>query len=193
MKILVIFLTLALGISVQEGNVERVSIPLDLKYTITGTNDYNTSSDKIQIMCMALAVYGEVGNVAVFDQDIIVVANVIMNRVGHKMFRNPATTCSVVTQRNQFEPLERFKGLRYTIAQVMNGQNIVLPKGIDQDRWERVYNLSKMVYNGHIPDTTNGAIGFYAPKAQSKLNRRAPYWTKKLELVVSIGGHNFYR
>lgn len=193
MKILAIFLTLALGVSVQEDNVERVSIPLDVKYTITGTNDYNTSSDKIQIMCMALAVYGEVGNVAVFDQDIIVVANVIMNRVGHKMFRKPTTTCSVVTQRNQFEPLERFKGLRYAISLAMSGQNIVLPKGIDQDRWERVYNLSKMVYNGYIPDTTNGAIGFYAPKAQSKLNRRAPYWTKKLELVASIGGHNFYR
>lgn len=171
---------------------KRVSKPVTLDLTIQSTSNYNTTSEKGEISCLALTVYGEIGNTAKFDQDITAVASVILNRVGHKMFRKPSGVCDVVLQTNQFEPLSRMKGLKYAIISSSTGI-MVVPKNFNKKRWERVYHLSKMVYNGYLPDITNGAIGFYSPKAQKGLNRKAPYWTKKLKLVASVGRHNFYR
>jgi spore germination cell wall hydrolase CwlJ-like protein len=188
----IILLSLPLQVGQEFKMPKRVSKPLKLELTIHSTENYNTTYEQGEISCLALTVYGEIGNLAKRDKDITAIAHVVLNRVGHKMFRKPSGVCEVVLQRGQFEPLSRMRGLRYAIVSSASGTRVV-PKNFDRNKWKRVYNLSKLVYNGHIDDITKGAIGFYAPKAQSRLGRKSPSWAKRLEFVASIGGHNFYR
>lgn len=172
---------------------KRITIPLSTShYTIFSTTDYNTSSEQREIICIALATFGEIGNVAKHDNDILAVVNVIQNRINHPMFRRPNDSCEVVLQPGQFEPLARNVQLKYAILQTTKGM-ITVPKMFDAKRWKRVYNIAKMAYNGYLPDITEGSIGFYAPRTQFLLNRSAPYWTKKLRYVATYGGQRFYR
>lgn len=195
MKLKLLFIIL-LSLPIQAGQEfkipKRVSKPLKLELTIHSTENYNTVYEQGEISCLALTVYGEIGNLAKQDKDITAIAHVILNRVGHEMFRKPSGVCEVVLQRGQFEPLSRMKGLRYAIISSASGIKVI-PKNFNRENWKRVYKLSKLVYNGHLEDITNGAIGFYAPKAQSRLQRNPPSWAKRLEFVASIGEHNFYR
>jgi spore germination cell wall hydrolase CwlJ-like protein len=147
-----------------------------------------------QILCMTLTIYGEVGEVKNNQEDVKAVANVIMNRVksDHPYF--PDTVCQVVLKKNQFEPLAEGKRLRYhTLLAINDLINFRIPRYIDKNTFWRIYNVSMLAYHGHLQDNTNGAIGFYAPKAQKRLGRNKPAFTKKLQLVAMVGEQEYYR
>lgn len=172
----------------------RTTIPLDLTNVVTLSSGADkTPLQERELACIALTVYGEVGNVFERIEDIQAVTEVILNRVGHRMFGKPKDSCSVVLQKNQFEPLARNKQLLYAIKQVTQGNTGVIPNSFNKARYYFIKGVVENVYFGYNGSITNGAIGFYAPKAQGKLGRKAPYWSKKLTLVAHYGGHNFYR
>lgn len=147
-----------------------------------------------QMLCMTLTVWGEVGEVENNQEDIKAVANVIMNRVKSKNPYFPDTVCQVVLKKNQFEPLKAGSRLRdYVIHALNNPFHFKIPNYINKDVFWLIYRISLSAYHGHLKDNTNGAIGFYAPKAQKKLNRAKPAFAKKLQLVAIVGEHEFYR
>lgn len=147
-----------------------------------------------EVLCMTLTVWGEVGEVKNNHNDIKAVANVIMNRVRSDNPYFPNTVCEVVLKRNQFEPLKHGSRLRYhTLQAIGNPHNFRIPQYINREMFWTIYNISLLAYHGHLRDNTNGAIGFYAPKAQKQLGRNKPAFAKKLQLVASVGEHQFYR
>lgn len=101
------------------------------------------------------------------------VAAVILNRAKAKN----ASIKDVVLAPKQFEPWgSRSKELL----------------GLDKNSPEYIGlgNVFDAVASGKTPDPTGGATLFYAPKAQAKLERKAPAWdTGK---GVDIGQHRFF-
>jgi spore germination cell wall hydrolase CwlJ-like protein len=147
-----------------------------------------------ELICLTLTVYGEVGEVRNNQEDIKAVANVIMNRVRSDNPYFPNTVCQVVLKKNQFEPLAEGKKLRYhTLSAIMDVTRFRIPPNINKDMFWTIYRVAVLAYHGKLEDNTNGAIGFYAPKAQKKLKRNKPAFAKKLQLVAVVGDHEFYR
>jgi len=117
-------------------------------------------------------VYGEAANQGPVGQQ--AVAAVIRNRAmqGKQSFRD------VVLAKNQFEPW----GSR---ANELRGLDPNSPK------YQRILQAVRPVVDGELPDPTNGATHFYAPKAQAALGRKAPSWDNGTG--VDLGDHRFFK
>jgi len=103
------------------------------------------------------------------------VAQVIVNRALADGY--PGTVGGVVLQRGQFEPW-----------QARRGELLSLP--MDSAAYRQSLQTVNDVLAGNVPDMTNGATHFYAPKAQAALGRAAPTWAR--DPLAQEGGHVFY-
>jgi len=119
------------------------------------------------INCLALNVYHESRGEPVEGQ--IAVAYVTMNRVEHDHW--PETICDVVYQKHQFSWVKLKKD--HT------------PR--NEDLWETAQYVARNVYEGLVPDNTNGSVFYHA-------NYVNPSWAKKHHTIeqVRIGVHIFY-
>ena len=131
------------------------------------TSLYAQSKSSPEIKCLADNIYFESSNQSEVGQ--IAVANVTMNRMYSKHF--PNTICDVVWEPQQF-------------SWTHDGKSDV-PS--DAAKYASIYNLAELVYNGHIPDVTEGATFYHADYVN-------PHWASAMdEKVAKIDNHIFYR
>jgi hypothetical protein len=107
------------------------------------------------------------------------VANVILNRAQAGRYGGKSVR-DVVLAKNQFEPWSPGSGND--------------PRRFDakSEAYQRAAGLLDGARFGVIPDVTNGATHFYAPKAQAELGRNTPKWAEGQQQLASFGGHAFY-
>lgn len=169
---------------------ENQSLILD-----TITTDYTTIDelaelqlyDDIQINCIALALYGEArGETA---EGMIGVAYVIMNRTLSSPNRFGSTPCEVITQRYQFESING--ALQSMVHSTIEG-DIMFPHMHNEWLSNRIKEIARDVYYFQIPDPTNYATHFWAPKAQYRLGRKRPMWSITLKRLATLGGHIYH-
>ena len=142
--------------------------------------------DLIDQHCLALTIYGEArGETA---EGMAAVAWVVMTRVK----RRQSDPCTEVLRRNQFEAFKKGSRLRKLAIEAQDGE-LTFPSM--NNRWiqNKINQIAHQVYTESIPDPTNGATHFFAPKAQKLLGRKAPYWSQKLTYMKTAGNHKFYK
>lgn len=128
---------------------------------------YSHSQAAPEISCLADNVYFESSNQSEVGQ--IAVANVTMNRMYSKHF--PNTICDVVWEDKQF-------------SWTHDGKSDI-PS--DAAKYASIYNLAELVYNGVIPDLTEGSTFYHADYVD-------PYWASTMdEKVTTIDNHIFYK
>lgn len=103
------------------------------------------------------------------------VAAVILNRMARGTYGD--TLGDVVLAPGQFEPWQRNPGELLRIQP-------------SDPRYARAGQILDAVNSGQIPDPTNGATHFYAPKAQKALGREPPSWASGEG--VPLGDTMFY-
>lgn len=104
------------------------------------------------------------------------VASVIMNRIGSGKWGNTAQ--DVVLAKNQFEPW----GAR---------RQELLSINPNSPSYQRTAGLVDQIVSGAMPDPTQGATHFFAPKAQAALGRPVPKWAQGQQ-GMQIGDHTFF-
>lgn len=125
-------------------------------------------------------VYGEAANQG--PQGMAAVAHVINNRLNAGTFGNTAK--DVVLAKNQFEPW----GNPAARARMM----ALSP---DDPKYQQIAQMVQQMASGGGQDPTNGAVNFYAPKAQAALAQVdgrpvVPPWAKGPSM--DIGDHRFF-
>lgn len=106
------------------------------------------------------------------------VGNVIINRALHGNY--PSKIKDIVTQKNS-KSIPQFEVWG-------NGRAKAVSK--DDTNYEAAGRVFDSLVNG-MPDNTNGATHFYAPKAQAALGRNPPKWDNG-KPIVDIGGQRFF-
>tara|TARA_R110000744_G_scaffold77895_12_gene153532 strand:+ start:3643 stop:4134 length:492 start_codon:yes stop_codon:yes gene_type:complete len=130
-------------------------------------NDVLAQQSGKQITCLADNIYFESNNQSQVGQ--IAVANVTLNRVNSTHF--PNTVCDVVWEHKQFSWTHDNKS-------DMPGDAVM---------YNSIYNLAELVYNGIIPDITEGSTFYHADYVD-------PYWATSMdEKVTTIDNHIFYK
>jgi hypothetical protein len=119
-------------------------------------------------------IFGEAFN----DPSEEAVAHVIRNRTIAGRYGGKDVP-SVVLARNQFEPWNDPKARAR-----MQGLSP------DSPEYQRLGAMADRVWSGEVPDPTNGATHFFAPKAQAALGRDAPKWGR--DGGQQIGAHTFF-
>jgi spore germination cell wall hydrolase CwlJ-like protein len=122
--------------------------------------------DKQELLCLSTAIYHEARGEPREGKD--AVAHVILNRVGHKWYKN--SICGVVYQDHQFTNIKR-------------------AKPVDDKYWIKSVKAAIEAVTGISSDPTHGAIMYYNPSKISK-----PRWDfTKLTLTRDIYNHRFYK
>lgn len=122
---------------------------------------------------MIRTIIGEAGNQG--PQGEAAVASVILNRVASGKYGD--TPSQVVLAPNQFEPWSTRKSQLLAINP-------------NSAAYRNTGDIVDMVNSGDIPDQSQGATHFYAPKAQAALGRKPPSWA--INPITQIGGHVFF-
>lgn len=120
-------------------------------------------------------VYGEAANEGPVGQS--AVANVVRNRAVSGQYGGD-TIPGVALAKNQFEPWNRADATARMLA--------LSP---EDPRYKNIGATVDAAYTG-ANDPTNGAVNFYAPKAQAALGRSAPKWDDGSG--TDIGNHRFF-
>jgi spore germination cell wall hydrolase CwlJ-like protein len=125
----------------------------------------------MEIYCLAIALYHEARGEPLFGQQ--AVAQVIINRVVDERF--PNTVCDVVTQKHKSSCQFSF---------YCDGKS---DSPDDKKQWRRMVEVAKsaMIYYPQaevIKDITH----YHTTEVE-------PKWSKKLEKVIQIENHIFYR
>ena len=131
----------------------------------SGKVAYSKDIYQKEMKCLADNIYFESLNQSVVGQ--MAVANVTMNRVNSKHF--PDTICNVVWESKQF-------------SWTHDGKSDVPG---NKKAYARVYDIAEIVYNGTVPDLTEGATFYHADYVN-------PSWNRAMTLVVKIDTHIFY-
>lgn len=112
------------------------------------------------------------------DPSLEAVAHVIRNRTLAGRYGGN-TVDGVVLAKNQFEPWNR-----------ADHRSRMLALSPDSTAYKQYGDIVDRVWSGNVPDPTNGATHFYAPKAQAAEGRAAPKWATGEG--QQIGAHVFY-
>jgi spore germination cell wall hydrolase CwlJ-like protein len=139
--------------------------------------------DPTEHKCLATMVYGEARGEAI--QGMVAVAYTAVNRAAKK------TVCDVVLAPKQYSIFNNNPALQAAATSLHvepNQKNV-----IDRESWERSLKVAQDVLERRVPDPTNGATHYLAPKVMKIKNYRYPKWSKKYELVVVIDNHKFYK
>jgi len=126
-----------------------------------------------QLQCLAQGVYFEARGEPYRGQ--VAVAQVIMNRVKHKLY--PNTICGVVYQNQHKRNACQFSFACDGIKDRVN----------EKKAWQTALEVSKKVTNGSIYlSEVSNATHYHA-------NYVRPKWAKKMKRLTVIGVHKFYR
>jgi len=120
---------------------------------------------------MARTIYGEARGEGVKGMQ--AVANVIMNRVKAGGWYG-ASVKDVVLKPYQFSCWNE------------NDPNRLIIKNANQAQLKQAREIAEKVISGELPDITAGATHYYAKSIS------APYWTKSMKKVATVGSHYFY-
>ncbi len=120
------------------------------------------------------AIHGEAGNQG--PEGMRAVASVVRNRAANGGYGGD-TVPGVLQAPNQFEPMNTAAGQQRMAA---------LPAGSNQ--YNTIGKAVDDAYAGNDP--TNGALNFFAPKAQAALGRDVPAWAQGPG--QDIGDHRFF-
>jgi spore germination cell wall hydrolase CwlJ-like protein len=122
--------------------------------------------------CLTQALYFEARGESISGQ--IAVAEVILNRVDDS--RYPDTFCGVVRQGEE-------RRNRCQFSYMCDGK---LETITDDQAWERLGKISRMMVDGRPRFLTDGATHYHATHVE-------PFWASRLVQTVWIGRHKFYR
>ncbi len=156
-----------------------ISIPERLAYARANTpvTEFKTPvsrkvSDK-QLSCLATAIYFEARGESYRGQ--VAVAQVVMNRVNHKLY--PNTICGVVYQNQSRRNACQFSFACDGIPERVN----------DKKSWAQAEEIAEKVTNGSIYLTEVANATHYHATYVS------PRWAPRMTRVTAIGLHRFYR
>lgn len=121
--------------------------------------------------CLSRTIYWEAkgGN----SEDMEAVANVVLNRLGHKGF--PDTVCEVVKQGSEKSPCQ--------FSWWCDGR----PDQVEEEgRYAIAREIARKALNQQLPDRTNGALFFHDRSADVD-------WSKSYIKTKEIGSFKFYK
>ncbi|MDB5507430.1 MAG: cell wall hydrolase [Devosia sp.] len=129
------------------------------------------TSDR-ELWCLATAIYFEARGESYRGQ--IGVAQVVMNRVAHKLY--PNTICGVVFQNSQKRNACQFSFACDGIPETIK----------DKKSWQQAEDIARGVVGGtlYLPEVAN-ATHYHA-------NYVYPYWAPRLKKLTTIDHHIFY-
>lgn len=139
--------------------------------------------DPVEKKCLATMIYGEARGEPTQGQ--IAVAYTAMNRAHSK------TVCDVVLapyQYSVFNGNSKLKQVAISLDLEPNFRN-----DQDQHSWKLALEIAKKVLNRGVPDPTQGATHYLAPRLMASSGYRYPRWSRQYTLVVVIDNHRFYR
>jgi spore germination cell wall hydrolase CwlJ-like protein len=123
------------------------------------------------LTCLARSIYWEAKGQD--DAEIEAIANVVMNRLGHKGF--PDTVCGVVKQ-GQEQGACQFSWWCDGRADAAD----------EKENYAHAKEIARKALNRQLKDRTGGALYFH--------NRQVtPYWSKEYVRTVAVGAHFFYK
>jgi len=123
------------------------------------------------ITCLSRTIYWEAKDEGAAGMEAI--ANVIMNRIGHKGF--PNTICEVVKQGHEQGACQ--------FSWWCDGRSDVA----EEDKpYAIAKEIARKALNRQLPDRTGGAMYFHQQKVK-------PGWSVEYIKTVAIGGHIFYK
>ncbi len=123
------------------------------------------------LTCLARSIYWEAKSKD--DAEIEAIANVVMNRLGHKGF--PNTICGVVKQGHEQGACQ--------FSWWCDGRS----DAADEDEhYANAKEIARKALNRQLKDRTNGALYFHNRKA-------TPNWSKEYIKTVAVGEHMFYK
>ena len=122
--------------------------------------------------CLAAAAWYEVGNDPVGQRAVI---QTVVNRVNHPSF--PKSICGVVFQGSELPTGCQFT---FTCDGSLNRRHP------STAAWKRALELSEAALNGFVEKRVGTATHYHASYV-------APWWSRKLERLSSVGPHIFYR
>jgi len=123
------------------------------------------------LICLALAVYYEARSEPLLGQ--VAVAEVILNRVHDPAY--PNNICEVVHEGGTAR-------YRCQFSYWCDGKSETPAEG---RAWRRAKVITKLTYSGVLSAGIGDATNYHADYA-------SPYWRDQMELVATIGRHNFY-
>ena len=123
------------------------------------------------ITCLARTIYWEAKGKDDADREAI--ANVVMNRIGHKGF--PNTICGVVKQGREQGACQ--------FSWWCDGRP---DDAVEEENYSRSKEIARKALNRQLKDRTGGALYFHNRKV-------TPKWSKKYIKTVELGEHIFYR
>lgn len=124
------------------------------------------------LRCLTAAVYYEAASEP--DAGQRAVAQVVLNRVAHPAF--PDTVCGVVYQGS-----ERSTGCQFTFT--CDGSLARKPNPIF---WERAKRVARAALAGYVYTPVGLATHYHTVQVH-------PAWSDKLDYILTIGAHRFYR
>lgn len=127
------------------------------------------SKEDHEIHCLATNMYYEARGES--EKGVLAVALVTMNRVKDSLF--PDSVCEVV-----FQKVKKTCQFSWVCKK---------PKvNFEEEKFQKMLNLAKKVYNGQVKDFTRGATHFHNATIQ-------PNWASAKVKTLQIGNHIFYR
>lgn len=121
-------------------------------------------------------IWGEARNQG--DNGMAAVAHVMMNRLASGNYGKSLS--EIALAKNQFEP--------WGNAATKKAMEKLSPSSPE---YKRIGSILDQVMTGHLPDITNGADMFYAPKAQAAMGRKPPSWGTGTP-IARVGDHDFF-
>jgi spore germination cell wall hydrolase CwlJ-like protein len=123
------------------------------------------------ITCLARSIYWEANRTDIAEMEAI--ANVVMNRLGHKGF--PNTICGVVKQGHEQGACQ--------FSWWCDGR----PDDAKEDEpYSHAKEISRKALNRQLKDPTDGALYFHNRKV-------TPYWSNEYVKTFEVGVHIFYK
>ncbi|MEE9389214.1 MAG: cell wall hydrolase [Paracoccaceae bacterium] len=131
-----------------------------------------TAKGDAQWECLSQALYFEARGESVQGQ--FAVAEVILNRVDSTSY--PSTLCRVINQGTG----QKFRcQFTYTCDGLSDRVR-------DQDAWNRVAKVARIMIDGKARDLTGGATHYHTKAVN-------PRWARVFPRTATIGAHHFYR
>jgi spore germination cell wall hydrolase CwlJ-like protein len=142
-----------------------------------------TVAELKEISCLATMIYGEArGETA---EGKVAVAYSAINRSGKK------TVCEVVLAPKQYSIFNNNPALREAALSIHIEPK---QKNIQEvDAWEESMEVATKVIQRVVPDPTNGATHYLAPKLMKTLGYAYPRWALQYKVVAVIDNHTFYK
>lgn len=136
-----------------------------------------------QEKCLAVMVYGEARGES--NEGMTAVAYTAMNRAAKK------TLCQVVLAPKQYSIFNNNPALRE--AALSLHVEPAQKNEIDQRSWQESVQVAAAVIRRQLPDPTEGATHYLAPKLMAIKGYKFPKWSREYKMVAMVDNHKFYK